>query len=113
MFSNFSGLLNCLATLPVIFTDIPWNVYLYCLECLATFTHVMLVTFAGIFREIPRNARVHSPECLATFPGMFGDIPRNVAQNSLKYNIPLISRLPSFPFPFPIFLVLYITINIF
>ena len=66
------------------------------------------ILFPGMFGHIPQNFSRHSPECLRTFPGMFGDIPRNFLGHSPEYNIPPISRVPSIPFPVPVFMVLYI-----
>ena len=43
---------------------------------------------------------------------MFEGIPRNVWQHSPEYNIPPIPRLPRIPFPVPVFLVLYISIQL-
>ena len=76
------------------FWDIPRSVWRYSPEYLRT--------FPGMFGDISRNIWGHSPECIVTFPGMFGDIPRNISSH------PLIFRVPSIPFPVPVFLVLYI-----
>ena len=43
---------------------------------------------------------------------MFGDIPRNVWRHSPEYNIPPIPRVPRIPFPVPVFLVLYIALQL-
>ena len=67
---NWQHSLECLATFPGIFDDIPQNIWRRFPECLAT--------FPGIFGDIPWNAWRHFPECLTTFPGIFGDVPRNV-----------------------------------
>ena len=67
-------------------------------------------TFPGIFGDIPQNVWRHSPECLRIFLGMFGDIPWNVWPHFPEYNISPIPRVPRFPFPVPVFLVLYIAI---
>ena len=76
------------------FWGIPRNVWRYSPEYLRT--------FPGMFGDISRNIWGHSPECIVTFPGMFGDIPRNISSH------PPIFRVPSIPFPVPVFLVLYI-----
>ena len=53
-------------------------------------------------------------EYLATFPGMLSNIPQNVWRHSPEYNIPPlpIPRLPGIPFSVPVFLVLYISIQL-
>ena len=85
--------LECLATFPGMFGDIPRNIWGHSPECLAT--------FPGMFEDIPQNVWRHSPECLRTFPGMFDDIPQNIT-------FPSIHRVSRIPFPVPVFLVLYI-----
>ena len=88
-----------LATFPGMFGGIPRNIWWHSAEC--------LMTFSGMLDNIPRNIWRHSPECLRTFPRMFSNIPRNTWRHSPEYNIPTI---PCIPFPFPVFLVLYIAV---
>ena len=73
--------------------------------------HQKLATFPGMFGNITRNFRSHSPEYLATLPGMFGDILQNVWQHSSEClrtfpgmfgDIPRKITFPPFP-AFPAF----------
>ena len=67
--------------------------------------HQTLVTFPGIFGNIPRNFWRHFLDCLGIFTGMFGNISWNVRRHSPEYSIPSIPRIL---FPVHVFLVLYI-----
>ena len=122
---NWHHSLECLATFPGMFDDIPLNVWRHSPEYLATFSGMFsniprnvwgnspecLATFRGMFEEISPSVWRHSPECLRTFPEMFSNIPRNVWRHSSEYNIPPIPRVPRIPFPVPVFLVLVIALK--
>ena len=90
--SSFEYSLDCLRTFPGMFGDISRNVKWHSPE--------WLVTFPRIFYKIPWNIWRHSPDCFTTLPGMFGDIPWNIT-------IPHSSRSPH-SFHILVFLVLYI-----
>ena len=113
---TFEYSLDCLRTLPEMFSDFPRNVWRHFPECSATFPRMFsdiprnvlrhspecLRTFSGMFGDIPRNVWGHSPdvwrhslECLWTFPGMFGDIPRNITFPHSPRSVPR-SCIPGF-----------------
>ena len=95
--NNSLPLHQTLLTFPGIFGNIPWNFWRHSPDCLGI--------FPGMFGDISQNVWGHSLECLATFPGMFGDISRNIWRHSPEYNILPILRIP---LPVPVLLVLYI-----
>ena len=93
--------LDCLATFPEMFGDIPRNVWGHSPKCFGdilpnVWGHSLeyLPAFPGTSGTFPRmfgnilpNVWWHSLECLRTFPGIFGDIPRNIT----------FSQFPAFP----------------
>ena len=44
--------------------------------------NVIILTFPGMFKKIPRNVRRDSGECSRRFRGMFEEIPGNVEEDS-------------------------------